>query len=122
MKTRSFLESLNYAIEGIAYTISTQRNMKIHIVIGLFVILFSWYLHITKVELSIIFIVISLVFVAELLNTSIEILLDMIEDKYNKNVKHVKDIQAGAVLIFSIFSVIVGFLIFWPYAHKILFK
>ena len=122
MKSHSLLESFKYAIEGIIYTIKTQRNMRIHIVIGGLVISLSLFLHISRVDFAIILIVISLVIVAELLNTSIETLLDVLDKRYNKDIKHIKDIQAGTVLIFSIFSVIVGIILFWPYVYRFLHK
>jgi len=116
------LESFHYAIEGIFFTIKTQRNMKIHLVIGGLVVGFSLFLHISKVDFAILLILISLVLVSELLNTSIEILLDMISQEYSKDIKHVKDIQAGAVFVFSMFSAIIGLLILWPYVYKFFFK
>ncbi len=122
MKSHSLLESFKYAIEGIKYTIKTQRNIRIHIIIGGLVIGLSLFLHISRVDFAVILIVISLVIVAELLNTSIETLLDIINKKYNEDVKHVKDIQAGAVLIFSVFSVVVGIILFWPYMYRFLHK
>ncbi len=96
--------------------------MKIHLAIGGLVIGVSLFLHVSKIDFAILLILISLVLVSELLNTSIEILLDMISQEYRKDIKHVKDIQAGAVFIFSIFSAIIGFLIFWPYIYKLFFR
>ncbi len=96
--------------------------MRIHLVIGAIVVLFSLFLGVSRRDFAILLIMISLVLVSELLNTSIEILLDIVIPKDNKDVKYVKDIQAGAVLIFSIFSVIVGILILFPYVQRFLNK
>lgn len=121
-KSSSLQESFRYAMEGIMYTIRTQRNMRIHIIIGMFVVLFSLYLGVSGRDLAILLILISLVWVAELLNTSIEIFLDFITQKENKDIKHIKDIQAGIVLVFAVFSVLSGIIIIKPYIYKLFYR
>ena len=121
-KSNSLQESFRYAMEGIMYTIRTQRNMRIHIIIGMFVVLFSLYLGVSGRDLAILLILISLVWVAELLNTSIEIFLDFITQKEDKDVKHIKDIQAGIVLVFAVFSVLSGIIIIKPYIYKLFYR
>ena len=121
-KSNSLQESFRYAMEGIMYTIRTQRNMRIHIIIGMFVVLFSLYLGVSGRDLAILLILISLVWVAELLNTSIEIFLDFITQKEDKDIKHIKDIQAGIVLVFAVFSVLSGIIIIKPYIYKLFYR
>ena len=121
-KSNSLQESFRYAMEGIMYTIRTQRNMRIHIIIGMFVLLFSLYLGVSGRDLAILLILISLVWVAELLNTSIEIFLDFITQKEDKDIKHIKDIQAGIVLVFAVFSVLSGIIIIKPYIYKLFYR
>ena len=121
-KSSSLQESFRYAMEGIMYTIRTQRNMRIHIIIGMFVVLFSLYLGVSGRDLAILLILISLVWVAELLNTSIEIFLDFITQKEDKDIKHIKDIQAGIVLVFAVFSVLSGIIIIKPYIYKLFYR
>ncbi len=122
MKSKSLSESMRHAIDGIWFTIWSQRNMKIHLVVGGLVVICSIFLHVSTQDFAILLIMISLVLVSELLNTSMEILLDMITEGYKKEVKHIKDIQAGAVLVFSVFSVIVGVLILLPYIYRFILR
>lgn len=107
--------SFNNAINGIIESINTERNLKVHIIIGILVLALSFILNFTRVELILISITIVLVIVAELINTAIETLTDLACDgKYNELAKKTKDISAGAVLVMALNSVFVGYLIIYP--------
>lgn len=109
---RSLVESLNYAIEGIIYVIKTQRNMKLHLIIAVIALSLSILLNVSKTELVFLSISIALVLVTEMLNTSIELSIDMVKETYHPLARIIKDISAGAVLVSSINAIIVGYLIF----------
>ncbi|CAM2846635.1 diacylglycerol kinase [Hathewaya histolytica] len=113
MKNKNLVESFNCAIMGIIAAIKKERNMKIHIGIGILVLIFSLYSNITKTELFMVLFAITLVIVAEMINTSIEHGLDALMDSYHPLIKISKDVSAGAVLIAAINSIVVGYIVFW---------
>ncbi|MBD1371169.1 diacylglycerol kinase family protein [Hazenella sp. IB182357] len=113
------IKSFGYALEGLMYTLVTQRNMRIHFSIALLVLLFSLYLPIRKSEVLILFVSITLVLFAELINTAIEAVVDMVSPEYHPLAKVAKDVAAGAVLLTAGLSIIVGASIFYPYLNML---
>ena len=113
-KIKNLVNSFGYAIEGIWSSFRTERNMKIHVFIMILVVLLGIFLHISVTEWMICVILFALVIGAELFNTSIEAVVDMISLEKSSQAKLAKDVSAGAVLVFAIASIIVGFLIFVP--------
>ena len=114
MKAKKLLNSFKYAFTGIESAFKSERNMKIHVFMMLLVILFGFLLHISLTEWIICIILFSLVIGAELFNTAIESVVDMISLEKSHQAKLAKDISAGAVLVFAVASAIVGLLIFVP--------
>ncbi|WP_133628824.1 diacylglycerol kinase [Fonticella tunisiensis] len=112
MKIKKFTDSFNHAIEGIIYTIKTQRNMKIHMAVAIIVLLLSLFFDLTKVEMLILFITITLVIVLEMINTAIEATIDVLANYYHPLAKIAKNVAAGAVLIAAINALVVGYLLF----------
>lgn len=113
-KTKKLINSFKYALQGFASSFRTERNMKIHVVATILVIILGIYLKLNLIEWSIITIAIVIVISAELFNTAIETIVDMVSPQKNEKAKLAKDISAGAVLILAIGSAIVGFIIFLP--------
>lgn len=111
---KSLGNSFKYAGEGIWTSFKSERNMKIHVFMMFLVILFGFLLHISLKEWIICIILFSLVIGAELFNTAIESVVDMISLEKSKQAKLAKDVSAGAVLFFAVASAIVGLLIFVP--------
>ena len=111
---KSLGNSFKYAGEGIWTSFKSERNMKIHVFMMSLVILFGFLLHISLKEWIICIILFSLVIGAELFNTAIESVVDMISLEKSKQAKLAKDVSAGAVLVFAVASAIVGLLIFVP--------
>ena len=126
MKIKKITDSFNHAIEGIVYTIRTQRNMKIHMAIAIFILLLSLFFDLTKVELLILFITITLVVVLEMINTAIEATIDVLANYYHPLAKIAKNVAAGAVLIAAINAIVVGYLLFLdnlrPMTRNVLWK
>ncbi|MEW6623563.1 MAG: diacylglycerol kinase family protein [Bacillota bacterium] len=106
--------SFFFAIAGIMYALKSQRNMKIHFLALLFVTVAGIWLGLSPLEWSIIIMMAGLVLIMELLNTSMEALVDLKTQEYHQLAKTAKDVAAGAVLIASVVSVIVGMLILGP--------
>lgn len=108
-------KSFSYALQGILYTIKTEQNMKIHLIISVFVLIGSFYFHITRIEWCIVLLTIGGMLGMEALNTAIERAVDLYTPDFHPLAKAAKDVAAGAALIFSIISVIIGIIIFLPY-------
>ncbi len=113
-KTKKLINSFKYAIEGIISSFRTEQNMKIHVFIMIVVIILGIILKLSALEWIILTIVIALVISAELFNTTIETVVDMITKEKNEKAKLAKDVAAGAVLVLAIGSVVVGLIIFIP--------
>lgn len=105
---------LKYAISGLKTAYSSENNFKIHLIFTLFIILFSLFLGLEKVEWLFVLLAISLVLITELINSVIERLVDYLKPEIAWQAKEIKDISAGFVLIAAIFAAIIGFIIFIP--------
>ncbi|MBM3252688.1 MAG: phosphatase PAP2 family protein [Candidatus Omnitrophica bacterium] len=112
MVSRNLIESLNFAIEGLIYVIKTQRNMRLHLIIAVLIISLSIFLNVSKTELIFLTTSIVLVLLTEMINTSIELSIDMVKKTFHPLARIIKDISAGAVLVSSINAIIVGYIIF----------
>lgn len=117
----NLLVSFKYAWAGFCYTFATQRNFRIHTLVGALAISSGAFLRITPVEMSIIGLTIALVMVLELLNTAIEAVVDLcVKQTYHELAKIAKDCAAGAVLIAAIAALCVAGLILLPPLARIL--
>lgn len=109
----SFIDSLNYAIEGVIVACKLERNMKIHLIVTIIVLFTALFLRLTATNFIFLSFAIALVWITELLNSAIEKAVDLtIGTKYHDLAKKAKDIAAGAVFIAAVNSVVVGYLIF----------
>ncbi|WP_139904072.1 diacylglycerol kinase [Clostridium thermarum] len=122
MKIRKLVDSFNYAIEGIIYAVRTQRNMRIHMAVALLVLTACFFYDLSKVELLILTITITIVIAAELVNTAVESAIDATTNYYHPLAKIAKNTAAGAVLVTAINAVIVGYIIFWDKLTDITFS
>ena len=114
VKSKKLINSFKYAFVGIGTAFKEERNMKIHLLITMLVVIAGILFKISKVEWIMCVFAISLVISAELFNTVIETVVDMITPYKNEKAKIAKDISAGAVLITAVGAAIVGLLIFIP--------
>ena len=110
---QSITKAFNAAIEGILYTFKSERNMKIHYFLAVAVLIISLFFDLTKVEMLLLTFAISLVVISEMFNTAIEKTIDMITEEYNPLAKIAKDVAAGGVLIATLNSVVVGYILFY---------
>lgn len=112
MKEQNIIQSFNCAIEGFIYVVKTQRNMRIHFLIAVFILLLGIYVNFNGIELLILCGVITLVLLTEMLNTAMELIVDLVKERYHPLARIAKDISAGAVLIASINAITAGYLLF----------
>ena len=110
-----FLKSFIYAIHGIWSAIADQRNLKFQLGVAIIVVGAGFYLGIASMEWCVILLCIALVIGLELVNTALENLVDLVTMERNPLAGKIKDIAAGAVLIVSIISLIIGLIIFRKY-------
>jgi len=110
-KNRSLIESFRHASEGIAEALQSEKNLRIHFIVGMVVIVLSLFLDIPREEgLWLIFAVFSVIG-AELINTLVEGFTDLYSTEKNPMIKFVKDVAAGIVLWYTLFSVVVGVIV-----------
>lgn len=112
MQVHSLFDSFNYALEGLIHTFKTQRNMKIHFAAAFLVLLSSLLMEISKTELIILLLSIALVMGMELINTAVEIIIDMISREYSYRAKIAKNIAAAGVFMASLNAAVTGYLVF----------
>ena len=109
------LISFKYAYSGIRYVLKTSRNFKIQLIFAITSLMIGFLLQISLNNYLILIATIMSVLILEILNTSIESLVDLVVKKeFNSLAKISKDTSAGAVLLASINSVIIAVYIFVP--------
>jgi diacylglycerol kinase (ATP) len=111
----NFFRSLYTAFNGVVFVIRVERNARLHLIIALLVFISSVALGISNAELAAVFFAVILVFTAEIVNTALEKTLDLIEPKNSDQVRVIKDMAAGAVLISALGAGAIGVAIFGPY-------
>lgn len=117
----TFIESFGFAIEGIKVAIRYNRNIRIHIIIAVLVVISTFIFGLNQFEKAIICMIILLVISAEMINTAIEEVVDLVTKDYREEAKYAKDVSAGMVLIVAAGSIAVGFLVFTPHILKFIF-
>ena len=126
MSARNLIKSFQYALNGLIHAVSTQRNMRIHFIIALFVMLLSLVLGVNRWEALLLFVAITLVIITELFNTAIEAIVDLATEQFHPLAKIAKDVAAGAVFLTSGLAIAIGMTVFIPYfydpAHLTMFK
>ncbi|MEW6100857.1 MAG: diacylglycerol kinase family protein [Candidatus Omnitrophota bacterium] len=105
-------DSFGYAAKGIIYLFLYHRNMRLIFMFGLVAFALGLSFQLSGLELSILCISITLVFMAEIFNTAIEMLMNMCTAKFHARIKLVKDIAAAVVLLTSLNAVAVGSILF----------
>lgn len=109
-----FIKGFGYAFSGIAYTVRTQLNFRFHLFAAAAITLAGWFMKISAGEWLSVILVSGLVLCTELLNTAVEVLVDLVSPDYNEKAGRVKDIAAGAVLVAAVIAILTGTVIFIP--------
>lgn len=116
---RTLIKSFQYAFEGLFHTFKCNQNFRIQIVGALLVILASIFFKVNAFEMGILGVMILLVMCAEMINTALEEMVNLITTNHQKEAKIAKDVAAGMVLLTFLGSIIVGLLIFIPHVLKL---
>ncbi|TCT17059.1 diacylglycerol kinase (ATP) [Natranaerovirga pectinivora] len=115
MKNRTLLDSFKNAINGFVYCLNNEKNFKMHLKIFAISIFFAFFLGFNVTEIAIVLLISTIVIALEMINTSIEKLVDLVVDnKIHPLAKIIKDISAGAVFISAISSLIIAGFLYIP--------
>lgn len=114
------LRSFGYAWKGIRCCVGKEQNLSFHLIATVLVVIAGWQLDITRTEWAILLLCIGMVIAAELFNTAIEKLVDLVSPEQHPLAGQVKDIAAGAVLVCAATAAMVGLIIFVPYLTRFL--
>jgi len=118
IKLGRLLKSYSYAIKGLLKTFREEQNLKIQTFASLIVLILGIYFSISRIEWAILTLVVCLVLTAEITNSAIERITDVLKPRINTYVKEIKDIMAAGVLLSSLAAIIIGLIIFTPYIVK----
>lgn len=108
------LASFGYAFAGLGHCFRTQRNFRIHISIAVLATIAGYFLALSFVEWAVVAVMVTLVLAAEMVNTMVESLVDLVTQERHPLAKVAKDVAAGVVLLTAIGAVVVGLLVFAP--------
>ncbi|MBI5399368.1 diacylglycerol kinase family protein [Candidatus Saganbacteria bacterium] len=111
---KKFIKSFKYAQVGVKHALQTQRNIWIHLSIGGIVLVAAVCLKLNRLELAILVLTIFGVVVAEIFNTALEVLVDLVSPDQHEQAGLVKNLSAAAVLLAAAGAIVVGGVIFWP--------
>ncbi|MHC1716626.1 MAG: diacylglycerol kinase family protein [Candidatus Dojkabacteria bacterium] len=114
-KSESFFKSQGYARNGLKLIFRNERNFRIDLAVAIVVIALGFFFDITHYDWIAISLVISMVFISEVINSAIEALCDTVSQDFKVNIKYAKDVSAGAVLVSALVSVTTGIIVFLPY-------
>ena len=115
VEPKKLAKSFDYAIQGIHYAFRNQQNVRIHVLAAFLVIGAGIFFKLNPFEMGIVAVMILLVLVTEMINTAIEMMVDLITKEHREEAKIAKDVASGMVLVTALGSIIVGILIFLPY-------
>lgn len=108
-----FFKGFFYAFKGIVYTLTNERNMRVHLVVAAYILFFAQFYNMSPEKWALLLLTISAVFSLEMVNTAAERICDMYTKKKDERIRIIKDVAAGAVLISAIGAVCVGVFLFW---------
>jgi undecaprenol kinase/diacylglycerol kinase (ATP) len=105
---KRFLTALGFAIEGILFGIRTQRHLRFHLIAAFSAVAFGAWRGLSPVNWMLLLLLIAAVISAEMMNTAIEAVVDLVSPEHHPLAKAAKDCAAGAVLVLSIASVAIA--------------
>lgn len=122
MPLRQWIKSSNFAIEGILHAARTQRHLRYHFYAAAAVLLISYVLGVSRTEFLIISLSVITVLLAEMFNSALEGIVDIISPNHSEKARIAKDIAAGAVFVTAFGAAVVGYIVLSPYIRDIFYK
>ena len=120
LSCRRLLKSFRYARHGLWRVAKEEQNFAMELIIGISAIILAILLKFALLEWAILSLTIGFVLIAELLNSAVERISDLLKPRLDIYVKEIKDIMAAAVFLAAGLSVIVGLILFLPHLIKLL--
>lgn len=114
------IRSFGYAWKGIKSCVGKEQNLSFHLIATVVVVTAGWLWHITRTEWMIVLLCIGMVIAAELFNSAIERLVNLVSPERHPLAGQVKDIAAGAVLVCAVVAAIIGLIVFIPYVKELI--
>lgn len=108
----SLAQSFDHAFQGLVWVFRNQRNMRVHFLLSVLVLLAALFFELSRLELLAVFTAITLVFMAELLNTALESAIDLVTSEFDPRAKVAKDVAAAAALVAAAYAIVVGYFVF----------
>ncbi|MEK4977398.1 diacylglycerol kinase family protein [Bacillus sp. FSL K6-6540] len=120
---QSLYRAFGCAMRGILTAVQTERNMKIHIAAALIVFIAAALLQLDRIRWLFLVLAVSLVFIAELVNTAVEAIIDLVSPEEHVLARVAKDTAAGAALVAAVFAIVIGIMVFyepvWEWIHTL---
>ena len=113
LKNDNFIEACNNAVNGIIYAATTQRNIRIQLMLAVIIMMLSLFYGLNTTEFLCLVFAVFMVIFAEMINTAIETVVDLFVDVYHPKAKIAKDVAAGAVVLAACNALVVGYFIFF---------
>lgn len=117
MPLRQWLKSANFAIEGILHGARTQRHLRYHFYSAAIVLVGSYAVGVSRIEFLLISLAVILVLSAEMLNSAVETVVDLLSPEFSEKARVAKDIAAGAVLITAFGAAVIGYIVLFPHVE-----
>src|SRR3984893_4676409 len=111
---RKRFRSFRFAGAGLRLVFKTEHNAWLHLAATIAVIIFAFLFHVSATEGALLAVAIGLVWISELFNTCIEKIMDFVSMENRPEIKFIKDISAGAVLVAAVIALVIGCLVFFP--------
>lgn len=113
LRPKNPVASFRHALNGVLLSFKTQRHLRIHFILGFLALVGGFVWQLPRAELLVLVVSISLVILAELFNTALETVVDLVTPEYHPLAKVAKDVAAGAVLVAAVNAVLVGLVLFF---------
>jgi len=118
MPLRRWVDSAGHAIEGILFAARTERHVRYHLYAASFIIILTFILGVSRTDFLITGIAVILVLLAEMINTAVEYVVDLLSPEHSESARIAKDVAAGAVMITAFGAAVLGYIILFPYFNS----
>lgn len=111
---KRFFSSFGFALDGLSHAFKRDQNLRIHLFFAIIVLIAAFLFHVAEIEFIVLILTICLVFISELINTTVEKIVDFMVYEHVPEAKFIKDVSAGMVFVSALGAVIIGLIIFLP--------